>query len=621
MPLNGKMTPLLNKPWEVMIDRPQPEIASATAEIDEAAHAGLVPQLGMMSRALLASPLRNRLLLLGLAVFLVIVATAYGQNRLNSWNRPFYDALARRDLREFVTQLGMFAIIAGGLLALNVAQRWLGEMFKLKLRAGLAHDLIGNWLQPRRAFRLANAGPIGDNPDQRMHEDARHLAELSADLGIGLLQASILLLTFVSVLWRISSGFVLEVGTQRIAIPGYMVWTALLYAGTGSLLSYWVGGSLINRNASRYAREADLRYSLVRVNEHIDAIALAGGEADEERRIEVDLRNVFAATRRLVTGLTNLTWVTAGYGWFTLVAPILVAAPLYFSRTLSFGGLMVAAGGFTQVQSSLRWFVDNFSVIADWRATLLRVASFRRAVIATDALHDVESQITFTAGDPGRITIENLEIASPAGCTMLAERKVEVRAGERVLITGEPGTGKTLLFRALAGLWPWGAGRVSHPKGEELFYMPRTPYLPPGTLREALAYPSSVQKFAADDYRGALARLGLESLEPLLDVAKRWDRELSEDEQQRLAFATLLLHAPHWVLIDEVLDALDDDSLQRVSEVLTRDLQRTGIIYIGRAETQDRLFSRVVHLIKDPALRRLPRKTLAVAAAESAAAA
>jgi putative ATP-binding cassette transporter len=621
MPLNGKMTPLLRKPWEVMIDRPQPEIASATAEIDEAAHAGLVPQLGMMSRALLASPLRNRLLLLGLAVFLVIVATAYGQNRLNSWNRPFYDALARRDLREFVTQLGMFAIIAGGLLALNVAQRWLGEMFKLKLRAGLAYDLIGNWLQPRRAFRLANAGPIGDNPDQRMHEDARHLAELSADLGIGLLQASILLLTFVSVLWRISSGFVLEVGTQRIAIPGYMVWTALLYAGTGSLLSYWVGGNLINRNASRYAREADLRYSLVRVNEHIDAIALAGGEADEERRIEVDLRNVFAATRRLVTGLTNLTWVTAGYGWFTLVAPILVAAPLYFSKTLSFGGLMVAAGGFTQVQSSLRWFVDNFSVIADWRATLLRVASFRRAVIATDALHDVESQITFTAGDPGRITIENLEIASPAGCTMLAERKVEVRAGERVLITGEPGTGKTLLFRALAGLWPWGAGRVSHPKGEELFYMPRTPYLPPGTLREALAYPSSVQKFAADDYRGALARLGLESLEPLLDVAKRWDRELSEDEQQRLAFATLLLHAPPWVLIDEVLDSLDDDSLQRVSEVLTKDLRGTGIIYIGRAETQDRLFSRVVHLIKDPALRRLPHKALAVAPAESAAAA
>jgi vitamin B12/bleomycin/antimicrobial peptide transport system ATP-binding/permease protein len=589
-----------------MIDRSQ-EIASANAEIDEASHAGLVPQLAMMARALLSSPVRNRLFMLGASVVTVISLTAYGQNRLNSWNKPFYDALARRDLHEFVMQLGVFGVIAGVLLMLNVAQRWLAEMLKLKLREGLVHDLIGNWLQPRRAFRLANAGPIGENPDQRMHEDARHLTELSADLGIGLLQSSILLLTFVSVLWRISDGFVLDVGSYHLSIPGYMVWAALLYAGTGSLMSYIVGRSLIERNATRYAREADLRYSLVRVNEHIDAISLAGGEADEERRLQYDLRNVFAAMRRLVTGLTNLTWVTSAYGWFTLVAPILVAAPMYFSKTLSLGGLMVAAGGFTQVQSSLRWFVDNFSTIADWRATLLRVASFRRVIIATDALHDVESQIELVEGQSGQFTIEGLEIASPAGCTKLAERKVEVKAGERILIVGEPGTGKTLLFRALAGLWPWGSGRISRPRGEELFYMQRTPYLPPGTLREALAYPSDVGKFKDEDYRSALVRLGLDHLKDQLETSKRWDHELNEDEQQRLAFATLLLHAPKWVLIDEVLDALDEESLKRVSDVLEKDLEHTGIVYIGRAE-QNGLFSKTVHLVKDAESRKLPRK-------------
>ena len=181
---------------------------------------------------------------------------------------------------------------------------------------------------------------------------------------------------------------------------------------------------------------------------------------------------------------------------------------------------------------------------------------------------------------PGRIAIENLEIASPAGCTMLAERKVEVKAGERILIVGEPGTGKTLLFRALAGLWPWGAGRVSHPEGEDVFYMPRTPYLPPGTLREALAYPSAVDKFKAEHYSAALARLGLESLEPLLDVSKRWDHELNEDEQQRLAFATLLLHAPHWVLIDEVLDGLDEESLS-VSRTCSRRISAASVSFIS----------------------------------------
>jgi putative ATP-binding cassette transporter len=447
-----------------------------------------------------------------------------------------------------------------------------------------------------------------------MHEDARHLTELSADLGMGLLQSSILLITFVTVLWSLSNNFVFHVGDRYFAIPGYMVWAAIIYSGSASLLSYWVGRTLVDRNAERYAREADMRYSLVRVNEHIDAIALSAGEADEERRIEMDVAAVLAATARLVTGLTNLTWITAGYGWFTLVAPILVAAPLYFGGNISFGGLMMAAGAFIQVQSSLRWFVDNFSTIADWRATLLRVASFRRAVIDTDVLHDVESRIAFVAGDPGKFSIDDLEIASPAGATMLAERKVEIKAGERVLIVGESGTGKTLLFRALAGLWPWGAGRVAHPRGEEVLYMPRTPYLPPGTLREVLAYPSATGAFEAAAYVNALGRLKLERLLPMLDVTQRWDRELSEDEQQTLAFARMVLHAPPWVLIDEVLDALEEDARRDILDIFVKDLAHTGVIHIGRADARDHLFSRVLHLIKDPTLRRLPTIARPVAA-------
>jgi putative ATP-binding cassette transporter len=388
-----------------------------------------------------------------------------------------------------------------------------------------------------------------------------------------------------------------------------MVWAAVLYAAAGSLMSYWVGASLINRNAERYAREADLRFALVRVNEHVDGISLAAGEADESRRVELHLKAVLEATRRLVTGLTNLTWVTAGFGWVTLVAPILVAAPLYFAGKLSFGGLMQAAAAFTQAQSALRWFVDNFSVIADWRATLLRVASFRRALVDEDIVPHVESRIEYASGEPGRLIIEELKVASSSGWDTLRERRVTVSAGERILIVGDPGTNKTQLFRALTGLWPWGSGRIERPQDETIVYIPRgSPYLPRASLREVLAYPLEVENFQPDAFAQALSRLGLERLVPALDSTQRWDRELSADEQLDLAFARVVLQAPPWILIDDALRSLNGDTLERFMDVLAHELVHTAVIHIGGGQARNPMFSRTLHLTKapTPATPRMP---------------
>jgi putative ATP-binding cassette transporter len=598
----------------MVIAVPPPKVAAALSE--PAAHLSVSQQVKMTTRAIFASPVGKKLIVLISSIVLVVIATSYGQIRLNRWNKPFYDALSRRDLRDFLFQLGVFFLIAGCLLALNVAQRWLVETLELRLREGLVRSLLGDWLLPRKAFWLANSGPMGVNPDQRIAEDARKLCELSADLGTGLLQASILFGTFTSVLWVLSAGFVVRFGDHDYTIPGFMVWAAIIYAFAGSMMSYWVGKSLISRNADRYAREAELRFSLVRVNEHVDDISLAEGESDEKRRVEVNLVNVLDATRRIVMGHTNLTWVTAGFGWVTVVAPILVAAPLYFTGKVSFGGLMMAAGAFTQAQSSLRWFIDNFSAIADWRANLHRVASFRYALTIIGEPEGIESRIEYMEGEPGQIRIDDLKIISSANADMLAETKVVVKSGERVSILGAPGTGKTQLFRALAGLWPWGTGEVTRPRGEQIFYLPRgVPYLPRGTLRELLAYPLKAESFDTTAFRQALSRFGLDRLSPFLDENRRWDWELSLDEQQCLAFARILLQAPPWVLMDGAFGALETDVLQLVVDVFLHELKATGLIHIGGAGDAHGLFSSELHLVKterDPPAPRdppLPRDT------------
>jgi putative ATP-binding cassette transporter len=558
-------------------------------------------QLATIRQALAGSPMRKALLWMSVGIMLVIVATSIGQVLLNRWNQPFYDALARRDMQAFLDQLLVFAAIAGGLLVLNIGQTWLNQMIRLKLREALTLDLISEWMWPARAFRLANVGAIGVNPDQRMQQDAGHLSDLSTDLGVGLLQSFILLASFVGVLWQLSSGFVFHIGGTSLAIPGYMVWAAFLYAGIASWLSWLAGRPLIRLNSDRYTREAELRSSMVRVNENVDAIALAHGEADAKRQLELDLGTLLGAMRRIYSAQINLSWVTDTYGWITVVAPILVASPIYFAGDISFGGLMMAVGAFNQVHSSLRWFINNIGAIADWRATLMRVADFRIALAETDLLHCTERQIEFGENPDGRLTFEKLEVASPDGCTKLAEPHVEIRVGERVMITGEPRAGKTLFFRAIAGLWPWGSGRIGMPAGEVPVFVPRTPYFPLGTLRDVLNHADGTMKVDDADISALLAEVGLERLSSSLERSARWEHELNDDEQRLLAFARLALRRPKWVIIHEALDAFDDTTLRRVFSMMEKRLAGAAILNIGRGLHNIEFFPRSLTIVKDTA--------------------
>ncbi len=547
-----------------------------------------------------ASRERNKLLTLVAALIVVIAATAYTQIRLNAWSKPFYDALTRKDVLSFWKQLGVFAELAGVLLLLNVAQAWLRETSRVVLRAGLVHDLLSQWLKPLRAFRLSNAGWIGVNPDQRLHADARRLTELMTDLGIGLLQSTLLLLSFIGVLWVLSRRVILPIAGHQFQLPGYMVWCALLYAGTASLVSWLVGRPLASLNAERYAREAELRFNLVRVNEEIEGITIYGGEADEKDYLNRLFQAVLEVSRRIVRAITRLTWITAGYGWFTIVAPILVAAPGYLFGDMSFGELMVVVGAFNQVQTSLRWFVDNFPSLADWRATLVRVASFRRAVMTIDSLGVSASHIELLETEDGTIQFNDLHVTAPTGSVSLSKAQVHLKPGDRILIVGEHAAGRTWLFRAIIGTWPWGRGRISRPARRAVMFLPARAHVAPGTLGATLAYPRSAAAYDDATLAQALSDVGLEHLRPSLHSFERWDRRLNDDEKQCLAFARVLVQRPQWLVLNGALEALDLSSRRRIEALFSGQLAGVGLINIGEERVHDALFTGRLDILTDP---------------------
>lgn len=577
-------------------DTPAPEAqAGAPADLS------FRRQLSIAGSSFWASPMRNRILILATILLAIILLTAYGQILLNSWNAPFYNSLERRDLDAFIAELWNFGKIAGFLLVLNVTQTWLNQMTALYMREGLARQVVDEWLADRRAYRLSLSSPLGVNPDQRLHEDTRKLAEMTTSLTIGLVQATILLVSFIGVLWNLSSDFVFHFRDYSFSIPGYMVWGAVAYAGLASLFSQIVGWNLTRLNATRYANEAELRFSLMRASENLEAIALARGEDTERRHIHQKLDAVVSSISRLAMALTNLTWVTAGFGWLAIIVPILIASPAYFAGTMSFGGLMMAAAAFNQVHSALRWYVNNYDSIADWKANLMRVSALRAALIDMPE-GPAEGQIVVAPGESGRLTLEAVSIAShvDGACEEdgfhIREKDPTILAGDHVMINGDQGVNRKLLFNAIAGLWPYGKGRILLPQEDDILFVPQLEYLPEGKLRSVLAYPLASAGFTDEAMVGALKRVGLARIAGKLDERARWDRLLDKDEQMALAFAGLILRKPRWVVLNDVLEGLEPDTVTTLTGVLA-ELSDSTLIYIGRSGAfYDTLSPNLLHL-------------------------
>jgi len=510
---------------------------------------------------------------------------------LNQWNNAFYDSLQNHDLDGFYRQLGYFCLLAFSYIVVAVYQLYLNQMLQIRWRRWLTARYLDQWLAHRVYYDLQTRQNATDNPDQRIADDIGSFVTQTLTLTLGFLEAVVSLASFIGILWGLSGTLEFALAGVQLAVPGYMVWVAIGYAVLGTWLTKRVGRPLVALNFNQQRYEADFRFSLVRLRENAEAVALIGGEADEgalcRERFSHVVRNWWAIMRRRKA----LAWLTTGYAQAAVVFPFLAAAPRYFSGAIQLGGLMQTASAFARVQGALSWFVDAFTELASWKATVDRLTTFSRAMEEARALRERPDSLRPEPGGDA-LELEGLCLDLPGGEPLLTDVSLTVRPGETLLISGPTGSGKSTLLRAVAGLWPEGRGRVLLPGAGRTLFMPQRPYLPMGTLRQAVAYPAPPEAVPDAAMAEALTACGLARLAAHLDTAAAWHQELSPGEQQRLAFARLLLQAPDFVFLDEATSAVDEDGERALYALLRERLPRAAVVSVGHRGTLEAFHAR-----------------------------
>ncbi|VCU68060.1 Inner membrane ABC transporter ATP-binding protein YddA [Pigmentiphaga humi] len=520
---------------------------------------------------------------------------------LTNWNRVFYNALEVRDFAAFKLQLAHFCAIAAAFIVIAIMKQYYTMMLEMRWRTWLTGQWLRRWTTGQAYYRVEQTHGA-DNPDQRIAEDLRTLAGSSLTLSLGLLNSVVTLLSFVTLLWMISGPLVFALGGRTIAIPGYMVWFAVLYAAAGSWLTHKIGKPLIGLSFRQEQTEADFRYALMRLRENAEGIALYGGEPAERAGLHGAFGHIRENWRGLMIYTRRLVFVNSGYGQIAIVFPLIVAAPNYFSGAITLGVLMQIASAFGQVQGALSWFVDGYASLVNWQAAANRLLDFGSALQSAETEHGMRDgehgiAVTERAGStaPGAIEAAGLVLALPGqggGRTLTAPFSMTVRPGERLLVTGPSGAGKSVLFRAMAGIWPYGGGSIAVPAGARTLFLPQRSYIPAGTLAAALNYPSPPGTHGGAALADLLRDCRLDRLTDKLQERDNWAMRLSPGEQQRLAFARAILQQPDYLFLDEATSALDEETEAALYALLVERLPRAAIVSIAHRSTVARWHDR-----------------------------
>jgi putative ATP-binding cassette transporter len=519
---------------------------------------------------------------IGLSLFLVFLNVKF-----NTWYKDFWDAVQERKSAESYRLVGVFAFLAFLYIWGAVYRLYLRQMLEIEWRKWLNERYLRNWLGERAYYKLQLLDRGTDNPDQRIAEDLRVFVELTLRLALGLLSAVVTLVSFVAILWTLSGA--LEV--MGISIPGYMVWAALLYAIVGSWLTHWIGKPLIRLEFERQRYEADYRFSLVRLRENSEGVALYRGEQEELGNFRTRFANVIANWWSVMRKQKQLGFFTISYDQLAVIFPLLVALPRYFSGAMQIGGLMQISSAFGQVQGSLSWFIEAYTLFAQWKATVDRLTGFSASLNAVREEADQLDGERVEVAQEG-LGVEGLVLGLPQGQTLLEPTTLELKPHEDVLVTGASGAGKSTFFRALAGIWPYWKGRIRLPKGARLLFLPQKPYLPIGSLKHAVSYPDEVGKHPDGEVASALGAVGLGHLAGNLERSENWAQVLSGGEQQRLAFARALLTKPDWLFLDEATASLPEQDQDRLYRLLKERLPGATLVSIGHRDSLARHHSK-----------------------------